>query len=239
MLNKFRIRTKIGAGFATGVVISAAIGLFIYKSATQAIEAAHWETHTYKVLTDLENLMYRLKDAEVGQRNYLITGNEQYLEPLNSINQELNQNLTNLRQLTKDNLQQQQFLNQLEPLVKGRLQTLEKVAQVRRTQGFAAATNPVSLKQGIDQAEAIRRLAQEMRNKEQKLLEQRTEQSNAATQQMLYSISIGIPLYAVLLGLIGFFLTRNIANPLRNISAAAERIAADDLLSSSARGRSQ
>ncbi len=38
------------------------------------VETARWETHTYQVLADVENLMSVLKDAEVQQRNYLLTG---------------------------------------------------------------------------------------------------------------------------------------------------------------------
>ncbi|MGA7937199.1 MAG: response regulator [Kovacikia sp.] len=229
MFNKFRIGTKIGAGFAFGVVISAAIGLVIYQSATQTVEAARWETHTYEVLTDLETLMYNLKDAEAGQRNYLITGNEQYLESLQVLNQLLDQKLAGLRQLTRDNPRQQQHLNQIEPMLKRRLQRLEQTAKIRRESGFIAAVNSTSLKQGVDLDNDVRKLTQEMRNEELRLLDQRTEKSQAAARQMLYSISLGIPIYAVLLGLVGFFLTRNIARPLQTISMAAERVADDDL----------
>jgi len=229
MLNKFRIGTKIGAGFAFGVLISGAIGLLIYRNANAMVETARWETHTHQVLADLENLMSALKEAEVEQRNYLLTGNEQYFASTSSVSQAINQKIANLRQLTTDNSNQQQWLNQLEPLLKGRLEKLEQVAQVRRSRGFAAASSPNQLRQGFEFANKIRTITQEMRNEELGLLNKRTEQANAATRQMFYSISLGIPLYTVLLGLIGFLITRNISTPLSNISKVAERVADDDL----------
>ncbi len=114
-------------------------------------------------------------------------------------------------------------------MLRSRLQKLGQVAQIRKSRGFAAAANPDQLKQGFDLANRVRTVAQKIRDEELGLLNKRTEESNAAIRQMFYSISLGIPLYAVLLGLIGFLLTRNISTPLSHISNMAERVADDDL----------
>jgi CheY-like chemotaxis protein/CHASE3 domain sensor protein/putative methionine-R-sulfoxide reductase with GAF domain len=229
MLDRLKIRTKIGVSFALGVAIAAAIGLIIYRNANQMLQAARWETHTFQVLTALESLLYNLKDAEAGQRNYLLTGDAQYLDTFRSTDQDLNQKLTELQQLTQDNLRQQKILSQLEPLARDRITKLEQTAQIRRTQGLDAAIKSTSLNQGIDLMADIRTLVEAMRQEELKLLAQRTAESNQAAQRMLYSITLGIPIYAVLLGVIGLLLARDISRPLQQISGAAERVAADDL----------
>ena len=84
MLNKLKIGTKIGASFALGVVIFAAISLVRYRDITQLIATAHQETHTYKVIGELEELSSQIKNAETGQRGYVITGEKRYLEPYNA-----------------------------------------------------------------------------------------------------------------------------------------------------------
>src|ERR1700761_3232456 len=40
-------------------------------------------TKTHQIILDLEKLMSLAKDAETGQRGYVITGNDNYLEPYN------------------------------------------------------------------------------------------------------------------------------------------------------------
>ena len=45
------------------------------------VEAAHWREHTYEVLNSLDETVGQLSDAETGQRGYLLTGDETYLEP--------------------------------------------------------------------------------------------------------------------------------------------------------------
>lgn len=37
--------------------------------------------HTYEVVAEIESLLRTLQDAEMSQRAYLLTGNEEYLEP--------------------------------------------------------------------------------------------------------------------------------------------------------------
>ena len=41
-------------------------------------------THTHQVRGELADLLSELKDAETGQRGYVITGDESYLEPYKS-----------------------------------------------------------------------------------------------------------------------------------------------------------
>ena len=38
-------------------------------------------THTYLVIGHLDDLLSELKDAETGQRGFIITGDQKYLEP--------------------------------------------------------------------------------------------------------------------------------------------------------------
>jgi len=44
-------------------------------------EARRWLVHTYGVISQIELLLSKLEDAETGQRAYLLTGSEEYLEP--------------------------------------------------------------------------------------------------------------------------------------------------------------
>lgn len=229
MLNRLKIGTKIGASFALSLAIFTAIGLVVYRSTTQTVETSRWEAHTYQVLAELENLLSTLKDAENGQRGYLLTGAEQYLEPYESASVEVQQKITAIRQLTVDNLTQQQRLDTVESLIRQRLARLEQVINIRRARGVEVATQAAVLEQGKNLTDAIRREISQMKNEERRLLQVRSAAAANAAQQMTYSIGFGIPLYFILLTLISFFLNRNISRPLQKVSHVAQKITAGDL----------
>jgi CheY-like chemotaxis protein/CHASE3 domain sensor protein len=229
MLNRLRIGTKIGISFAAGVAIFAALGWLSYRGALQVRTASRMESHTYQVLNELEGLISTIKDAETGQRGYIITGQESYLEPYTAAISTLDERIEQIRDLTQDNPVQQQQLDQLAPLVANRLEILQRVIDIRRTQGFEPALQVVQADQGRRVMGEIRDLIEEMEATETELLNQRTAKADLATQQMLYGVAFGIPLYSLLLALLGFFLAKNISRPLKQISDAAGDVTNGDL----------
>ncbi|MBE9180457.1 response regulator [Oculatella sp. LEGE 06141] len=229
MINRFRIGTKIGASFALGVAIFAGIGLLSYQSAIRLMEASRRVTHTYLVLSDLENLLSTIKDAETGQRGYIITGEEEYLVPYRQAQEQLQQKVADLRNLTTDNDFQQQRLDELELLINRRVAVLEEVLALRRTQGLETAAQAVRTDRGRSLMDQIRATVARMDEEERRLLQLRALESRRATRQMLYSILLSAPLYSILLALIGFALARHISKPLKKISDAAERLGEGDL----------
>ena len=70
---------------------TAAIALLVIALLVDAVLTLHnirevatsvqWVSHTHEVLSQLEQVMSTLKDAETGQRGYLLTGERPYLEP--------------------------------------------------------------------------------------------------------------------------------------------------------------
>jgi len=228
MLKKFTISSKIGASFAVSLVSFAAIGLLIYRSATETVKTSRWQTHTYEVLKNLESFLSTIKDAETGQRGYLITGSENYLEPYNTAIPLIDKKITELRKLTADNPSQQLRLDTVESLTQKRIARLKEVIDIRR-QRPAGVSQAIVIDQGKSIMDDIRRVVSELQTEELRLLKLRSAASDEATRQMTYSIAFGIPLYLVLLTLIGFFLNRNISRPLEEVSSVAEKIAAGDL----------
>jgi signal transduction histidine kinase len=229
MLNRLKIGTKIGASFAEGVALFAAFAAIAYRSTDQLIETSKREKHTYEVLAQLENIKTHILNAETGQRGFLITGDNQYLEPYNQATQELNQSFAELQRLTNDNPSQQKRLGFLGDRLNDRLTRMQAVINVRRQQGFAAAQQNVRTNQGKRMMDDIRRMIAEIEAEERRLLEQRSIAASAAAQNTINSIIYGIPLYSMLLILIGIFLSRNISRPLRQISTASKQVGAGDL----------
>ncbi len=82
MTMRWTVGTKIGAGFGLALVILVVIGSVSYRSTAKLTETAELVAHTLQVLDNLEVVVSDMKDAETGQRGYLITGEEKWhLEP--------------------------------------------------------------------------------------------------------------------------------------------------------------
>ena len=56
-------------------------GITIHNSTQKLIDELSWVIHTHQVETLMESVLSQLKDAETGQRGYLLTGQIRYLEP--------------------------------------------------------------------------------------------------------------------------------------------------------------
>jgi len=115
--NRLTVGTKIGAGFALALAAIVVIGVAAYRSTGKLTETADWVEHTHKVLESLEGVLSDLKDAETGQRGYLLTGDDHYLEPYFAGTTAVHQKVADLRNLTRDNANQQRRLDALEPLI--------------------------------------------------------------------------------------------------------------------------
>src|SRR5437016_743729 len=81
-----KMRWKIGnrlvlGGFGIATAILVFVGWQSYRNTERFTEASEWRKHTYEVLNSLDKCVAELVDAETGQRGFLLTGDEAYLEP--------------------------------------------------------------------------------------------------------------------------------------------------------------
>ena len=134
----------ISAGLVVSLAILAAAGLQSVRNIRAVAEADKREWHSYVVIQTLERLLSVLKDTETGQRGYLLTGEEKYLEPYLAGLDLVQTNLVSLKQLTRDNVRQQQRLAGIEAPIQEKLVEMQQTIELRRTQGLPAALAVVS-----------------------------------------------------------------------------------------------
>ena len=139
MVNNLRIGSKIGLSFAFGITIFALIGISAYRDAMRSIETDRQQKRAYEFLTKLEELLSTLKDAETGQRGYILTGEERYLQPYKAALGSIDEHLQEMQKLTEGHMIQQERLERLEPLIEERLSILEAALNLRRQSGLNAA----------------------------------------------------------------------------------------------------
>jgi methyl-accepting chemotaxis protein len=226
---KWTVGTKIGAGFGLALAILVLIGAVAYRSTSNLIEAANQRAHTHLVLEQLENFFSHLKDAQLGERGYIITGEERFLEPYTVALEKIDQGLNEIRKLTIDNSNQWRRLQVLSPLVTSELAVLKKTIEIRKEKGFKEAVQEVSTGRGEKVMNDIRKLIDEIQGQEKELLKQRSDLAAASATQTIYTIIYGTFAVFVVLIFASLLITRNISRPLKEITATAERMAAGDL----------
>lgn len=192
-----RQATKIAISTVTALILLMAV--IFWKQNEASEETKGWVNHTYNVIGHLELLFGNLKDAELGKRGYLLTGDEAFLEPYENALREgkntdtdeyslrqhhsIMQELAIIRKLTADNPSQQSNLDEMDEAVIKLLTFMKDVIQVKHTEKDKRAIPNVNFVYGKELMDRIRSLVRIMKAEENHLLSLRIEVTNNNAQQ--------------------------------------------------------
>ena len=101
-----KVGTKISAGYGVILTLMAVVSLVVYFGITSMLDASRWVNHIYEVIRKAEAVGAAMIDMETGQRGFMITGEDEYLEPFNSGIKVFAHMIAEGQQLTSDNLAQ-------------------------------------------------------------------------------------------------------------------------------------
>ena len=159
--------------FGVLVSILLLIGGLTWERMAAARVARNWSEHTYQILLAVKDLDVAIRDAETGQRGFLLTGDDSYLAPYEAALGRITFLSGELQRLTADNPQQQARLRVLSPLLQRKLEELAQTIQLRRIIGLDAALRIVRTDAGRGYMRDATRLLSEMSVEEQTLLSER------------------------------------------------------------------
>ena len=146
-----------------------------------------------------------MQDLETGQRGYVLTGKEEYLEPYQAGLLTIDPSILRVLSLTSDNLNQQRRLTELRPLLTEKTDELSRTINLRRNVGFDAAQSVVMDDTGKLAMDQIRVVIGEMVAEEQRLLVERTDAAIVSAWTTKSAIAVGAWAAIALLGGIAFF----------------------------------
>ncbi|HMC17427.1 MAG TPA: CHASE3 domain-containing protein [Albitalea sp.] len=198
-----------------------AIGLVSYRSIDSLTRTSYLVTHTHTVLERMANLLGELVDAETGQRGFVITGDDAYLEPYQSAAASTPKLLKELRELTSDNPDQQKRMDALEPLAAARFAILKRIIDLRRQAGLDTAAKAIQLGEGKKVMDELRRVFDQMENAERELLKRRADEVEAASGSARSTIVLGTLFCLVFVSVAGFGLTRSLTT---QVAAAVQHV---------------
>ncbi len=112
--NIIRLSQVVLLGFGVVLLLMISIGLATKLSMDNLAEAINWQTHTYVVKSHLQNIEKDLLNAETGQRGFIFTGQEDFLEPYKYGTIGLNQSFNDTKNLIQDHPEQVMRLEEVE-----------------------------------------------------------------------------------------------------------------------------
>ncbi|GGK49950.1 hypothetical protein Ppa06_09690 [Planomonospora parontospora subsp. parontospora] len=218
----------LAVGYVLAFVAFAVIGISSYMRIGAQLEDRESIEHTQRTIERIEDLRDRLKDAERGQRGYVITGQDRYLHPYRQALTGIEDDLAALRRVTGDDPREQETLTRLQQPVREKLGELDETIRLRREQGFAAARDVVLTDRGVWSMVQAETLLNQLKEREESLLEaqQRSRAESAADTRNV--ILWGSLLAALLVAVAARWATRKVTASVEEVAAAARRVAAGD-----------
>ena len=198
--------TKIAIGFGAAVLLVLLLVLVLFSTFRQNENAVAWQKHTLVVIGAADDLLSSLKDAETGQRGYLATGDEVFLEPYLVAQDRIAPQLAALRRLTQDNPVQQQRLDVMASLLSARLALLAQSIALGRDQHREAALEIMRSGRGKKLMDELRVQTRDLTRMEEDLLAQREAQYQTSAHRLMVLIVV-TGLAVVLVSLVSSWLT--------------------------------
>jgi methyl-accepting chemotaxis protein len=171
-------------------------------------------------------MLAALTDAETGQRDYIITGEESYLEPYNSAISRID---GIVEELEADNPENREKIRTLKRLSDERFALLRDRIDLRKNKGFAEAAQAVQTGKGKKIMDEIRDLIAEMDKEGNEVLDKHQQQVEASSRAAKLAIVVGTLLAFVLLSSAGLLITRSITVPVRKLVDVSGTVAKGDL----------
>ncbi|HEY4369451.1 MAG TPA: response regulator [Steroidobacteraceae bacterium] len=198
------------AGLAAAIVAVFVITFFSQLSLESRTTSNERATHTLNVLEALQRLASALKDAETGQRGFLLTGEESYLAPYDEARATIPDALQEIRQLTAESPKQQQRLDLLARLATDKLAELQQTIEQKRAGHSEAALSVVRSDRGKAAMDRIRAAVAEMNDEEeQQLIVRNQEWQDAAALSLLVSWG-GSAALLILIGASAYLTSRDV-----------------------------
>ncbi|MDY3556395.1 response regulator [Gemmata sp. JC717] len=200
----------LSAGLGTVVlffVISGAISYLNTRTLSRGMEQV---ARTHDTITTLEDVMSLLKDAETGQRGFVLTGDERYLAPHTAAVGNIYTRLQDLERLTADSPEQAARVPAIKEHVRTKIRELEETIVLRRTKGFEAARAVVETDRGKNAMDSVRAQVEAMEQTEREVRKSRLAAAESAYTVTVVSGVLSGALGVALSGVVGYLVRRSV-----------------------------
>jgi PAS domain S-box-containing protein len=183
------LRRKAVLFLTLGLVLVLAIVVYAYLAALKNRKLDSHLERTLEAKTALGHVVVLLDDAETGQRGYLLTGDSAYLQPYTGAALKVDQELSQLGDLTKDSAIQQQRITELRPMARAKFAELQQTIQLRQDGKGQAALDVVVSGMGHQLMAELRRVLTDMDKEEDEILATQTSSVQRSYRNIIVACS--------------------------------------------------
>jgi two-component system, chemotaxis family, CheB/CheR fusion protein len=171
-------RTLTGAFIL--IVAMVLFGWIIFTNTRDLVSATRRVERTRIRIGEIEGTLSTLKDAETGQRGYLLTTDPAYLEPYDAATSSVQDHLRRLAQLLQSDPEQTRRLQEFQTLVHSKLDELAASIRLSRGGDTTGALGMVRTGFGRKTMDRIREVVAEMSADENRQLARRSAEAERA-----------------------------------------------------------
>jgi len=198
-MDPFKRNLYIGYFISLLILVGSAIASYV--SIRGLLNSAAAVNHTNKIARNLEMVLSTLKDAETGQRGFLLTKDDRFLAPYNGAPEKVALYIGEVSTLTIDNDSQQVDIRQLKEIATSRINYLAYLIKKKRSGEIVSDSLLLNGKQLMNEA---RELVRVMQDREERLLTLSTHslQRFAAFTPVLLLVASILAIFITILSLL-------------------------------------
>ncbi len=200
-MNWLSVQRGLIAEFAVVFAIFALSVVLAYFSEDERIRDESWVRHTVQVREGLAGIVSKAVDLETGERGFVITGQEEFLQPYFDARERIPSELKRIGELTVDNPLERKKIAVLERLIADLLEQHARVIRATNERGLEFGRKLVLTGQGKKTMDAIREVVEVMTTEETRLLRSRQNKTiSDGRRQVWFLLALAILTGTILSG---------------------------------------
>ena len=219
---KTTVNRNLQIGFGLSLLLLIISSIVSYNSIQNLLSSSSMVDHSSQVMQSLETVISTMKDAETGQRGFLLTNEPVFLEPYNGAYEKALLNTNKAINLTTDNPLQQANLKLVKDVMMKRMTVLKELIQKKRDGKTVTVQDLLRGKANMD---GLRAAINKTEHDEIALLNQRTER----LKQFTTFTPVVIIFAAILSLVISIFFYLKISADVRERNRLQEELERKDL----------
>lgn len=220
---------KYGVGYAFAIALLIGVAVAAYVGQTRYEESSEVAERANRVISDLEMLWTELIEAESGQRGYIITGNQEYLNQAKQQWPSITDRLSRLAPLVEGDASLNAQFAQLRGDLTDRIEVSRVAIAKRQSGGFQPAALLVASGQGKRLTDGIRDIIDDMEATQRHII----TAANARTAESLdFVISLstfGAIAVASAILIAGYLMTRQMTRRVQQLVEVTDVLGGGDL----------
>lgn len=192
MIKNVKFRTRFIASNSIVLLLMVIIAFFVYHKVNLLITTSRWVTHTYVAINYGTKLTEALLNMETGERGFVITGKEEFLEPYHLGKKQFAETIEIARKHVSDNVFQLARLDTINLEAEHwRKEEAEVIIQKKNAHQDKEVNDLIASEKGKKQMDKLRNLIDDFMESETLLLTVRNNEAEQAAYLVIYITLIG------------------------------------------------